>query len=189
MSRTPSFPVDYVEITTALVREVKRISQIECIIEEPKVTNAPRPCPLPYFSFKLTSPGIKQGDDSKSYVNKGTDKLVVNTGGVRKMMVSFHCYAQDERTAYDYMSLWQSCLDQLTTQENLRRAGIAVWIIGNVADLSQLLNTGYEGRSQMDVSFGIAANLEEEFGAITKVGVTGTINEDEQDKFDTPEES
>lgn len=187
MSRKPALPIDYVSITTTLVREIKRVSLIECIIDEPKVTNAPRPCPLPYFSFKLTSPGIKQGDDSKSYTQKNDTTLVVNTGGVRKMMVSFQCYATDEREAYEYMSLWQSCLDQLTTQENLRRAGIAVWVIGNVADLSQLLNTGYEGRAQMDVSFGIAANLEEEFGAITKVGVTGTIDDEEQELFDTPE--
>lgn len=187
MSRTPALPVDYIAIDTALVREIKRVSQIECIIEEPKITNAPRPCPLPYFSFKVTSPGIKQGDDSKQYTQKNDTTLVVNTGGVRKMMVSFQCYAEDERTAYQYMALWQSCLDQLTTQENLRKAGIAVWVIGNVADLSQLLNTGYEGRSQMDVSFGIAANLEEEFGAITKVGITGTIDDEEQEEFDTPE--
>ena len=94
------------------------------------------------------------------------------------MSVSFHVYALDKDQAYNYMALWQACLDQFTTQEWLRRAGIAVWLIGNVADLSQLLNTGYEGRTQMDVQFGIASNLTEDLGAIEKVAVTGTIQTD-----------
>ena len=88
------------------------------------------------------------------------------------MTVSFNCYGESHEEAYNYMQLWNSALDLENIQEDLRRAGIAVWVIGNVADLSQLLNTGYEGRAHMEVTFGIAVNLTSDLGAMESVDVT-----------------
>jgi hypothetical protein len=170
----PTFPIDYSAIRQAFAAEIKAVTGLIAIIEEPVTQNAPRPC-LPYFSFKLTTPGAKSGDDSTFYAGDGATTLF-GKGGNRKMSVSFNCYAATQEEAYDYMALWQGSLELPNVQAVLRESGIAVWLIGTVADLSALLNTGYEGRSHMDVQFGIASNLVEDDGAIEHADITGTVD-------------
>lgn len=171
MNPSPPVPVDYNLIRRTIADELKRVTYTIPVLEEATVQDAPRPR-LPYFSFKITTPGAKSGDDSQYHV-EGT---IFGRGGNRKMTVSFHCYAQEQETAYNLMALWQGSLELFETQSNLKAAGIAVWLIGNVADLSQLLNTGYEGRSQMDVQFGISSNLTEDLLSIDTIEVEGTVD-------------
>lgn len=105
------------------------------------------------------------------------------------MSISFHCYAAQPEDAYNLMATWQAELDEPTTQEVLRRALIAVWTIGGVADLSQLLNTGYEARSQMDVQFGVASNLEKDLGSIEHIEIAGDVDTNQghvQTNFEIP---
>lgn len=175
MGAAKKLALDYNPIRIALVREVRKVTGLECILEEGTTQNYPRP-PLPYFSFKITTPGARYGDDSSQYDSTGT---IFSSGGQRKMSVSFHCYTKEHEDAYNFMTLWQTSLDLRTVQEDLRRTGIAVWIIGTVADLSQLLNTGYEARAQMDVQFGVAANLTEDLGEIDSAQIHGDIDTDQ----------
>lgn len=175
----PTFPIDFNDIRKALVAMVTAATGLTCILEEQKGEKGEaqtRP-DLPYASLKITTPATRFGDDTTQPVSD----TVINRGGQRRMSVSFHVYDVDQEDAYNAMALLQSKLDQFGTQELLRKSGIAVWIIGNVADLSALLNTGYEGRSQMDCQFGIAANLTEDVGQIKKVGITGTAHTDGSD--------
>lgn len=170
------FPVDYAALRIALVREVKKATGVECIVEETTVQGAKRP-EKPYMSFKITSPGIKWGDDSPH----GEEDGAVTMGGQRSMNVSFHSYGNDRDQAYGLMSLWQASLDLSTVQERLRRSGIAVWLIQTLAEASELLNTGWEGRAQLDVQFGIASNLTEEPGEIDEVsGIEGSVDTDQE---------
>jgi hypothetical protein len=164
----------------SIYKEIIRVCGLDsqhAILAEPEVQNEPRPT-KPYFSFKFTTPASKFGDDSKDPVldNQGNPTTVVNSGGVRRMSVSFDCYGNTHEEAYNYMTAWQCGLDREDVQENLRRVGIAVWTIGNVADLSQLLNTGYEGRAHMDCTFGIAVNTQSDTGEIDTVPVQGTVD-------------
>ena len=176
---TPKFPIDFnlVRITLArCIQSVTLLSQNNVIMEEPESQNWQRPS-KPYFSIKMLGPAAKSGDDDKRYL--GGD--VWNSGGVRKMTIEFNCYGQTHEDAYNYMTLWQTALDQENVQEALRQAGIAVWIIGNVADLSQLLNTGFEGRSHLECTFGIAANITSNIGEMDSVVVDGKINTGTED--------
>jgi hypothetical protein len=147
-------------------------------LAEPETQNTPQP-KLPYFTFKFTTPGAKSGDDTKSWVldNMGNPTTIVNSGGVRKMTIDFDSYAQSHEDAYNFMAIWQTALDLEDIQAILRQTGIAVWIIGNVADLSALLNTGYEGRAHMTCTFGIAMNLQSDLGEMDHVQVSGTVKE------------
>lgn len=172
----PKLPIDFNAIRKALSNEVQRVTGLTCILEEPETQNAPRP-PKPYFSFKLVGPAIKSGDDSSDVI--GTTTTVWNVGGQRKVMVDFNTYGCSHEDAYGYMALWQSALETETTQGKLRTAGIAVWLNGSVQDISQLLNTAYEGRAHMEVAFGVAANIEDERGAIENVTTTGTVTTDQ----------
>lgn len=181
-----SKPIDYVQIRVALIRQMQAVTGLTSILEEPEDANDSRP-PLPYLSMKITSPGIKSGDDSKSNVkdDQGNPTTTWNSGGCRKMLVDFNAYAETHEEAFNYMAMWQTALDLEDIQFNLRQAGIAVWVIGTVADLTKLLNTGYEGRAHLDCSFGIAMNLESDLGSIDQVTVEGAVTTDQGNVVDT----
>jgi hypothetical protein len=169
--------IDYNAIRIALSRVVKQITGCETVLAEQKGQNVqplPRP-PLPYFTFKFLTPALKVGDDSREYTGTGN---IFNSGGQRKMIVSFNCYAKSPEDAYELMTTLQASFDLRTVQATLRQSGIAHLTSGSVADLTLLLQTGYEPRSQMDVDFGIASNLIEDLGAIERVTGTGTVNAD-----------
>lgn len=175
-----TLPLDFNAIRKALVDEVQKVTQVTCILLEPETQNVPRP-PKPYFGLKFITPAAKFGDDSAQAVPdiNGNPTTVWNYGGQRKMSVEFNCFGNSHEEAYNYMCLWQSALELETVQADLRTAQIAVWLNGNVADLSALLNTGFEGRAQMDVQFGIAANMTADLGEIDTAIVTGSILTDQ----------
>ena len=173
---------DFNQARICFAREIVKVTALDqqnVILSEPEVQNEPRP-PKPYFSFKFTTPAAKFGDDSKDQILDADDNPTdcVNSGGVRMMSVSFDCYGNTHEEAYNYMLAWQCALDREDIQEDLRRYGIAVWLIGTLADLSQLLNTGYEGRSHMDCTFGFAVNTQSDLGEIDTVPVQGQVQTD-----------
>jgi hypothetical protein len=172
-----TLPLDFNKIRKAIANEVERATGLQCILLEPETQKADRPC-KPYFTMKFTGPAGKQGDDSRQNVrdNLGHPTTIVNIGGQRKVTVSFQSYGNSHEEAYNFMALWQSSLELEGVQADLRASGIAVWLNGSVADLSALLQTGYEGRAQMDVEFGVAANLTEDQGAIETINIQGNID-------------
>lgn len=173
-----SLPVDYNAIRVALVREIIKVTaltQNQVIVAEAEAPNLPRP-QKPYFSMKIVTPGFKYGDDSKQEV-PGTTNW--QSYGPRKMTVAFDVYGNSHEEAYNYMATWNAALDRQDIQEDLRAAGIAVWIIGQVADLSQLLNTGYEGRAHMECEFGITYSTQSDLGEMQTVTVDGTVTTDQ----------
>lgn len=172
----PTLPLDYNAARKALANAVTQFTGRTCILAEDKKGQPEDRPDLPYFSFKITSPGLKYGDDDKRYTDVANNQTQVSTGGLRGVMVSFQAFATEQEDAYGLMGLLQSGLQQLGLQETLRRAGIAVWRVGTVADLTQLLNTGFEGRAQMDVLFGMAANVVEKYGTIGSVEIEGTVD-------------
>lgn len=93
------------------------------------------------------------------------------------MTIDFHAYAVNKNDAWNFMSLWQSSLELPNVQEALRRTGIAVWLNGSVADNSQLLNTGFEGRAMMTVAFGVVQALKSDLGSIQQVNMSDTIKD------------
>lgn len=169
-------PIDFNAIRVALVDEVQRVTGLTCIMAEPETQNVPRP-PKPYFTMKFIGPALKTGDDAHTWIAGGT---TWNSGGARKMTADFNCYARSHEEAYNYGCLWQGALELFGTQTNLRAAGIAVWLCGNLTDLSALLNTGFEGRSHIEVTFGLASNFTEDLGAIETINVgPGSITTDQ----------
>ncbi len=169
-------PLSYNAARKALVAVVKEYTGRECILADAKVGQPEDRPPLPYFTVKFVTPGIIYGDDDRRYETlEGGLQTKVSTGGLRGVSTSFQCFAKEQEDAWDLMARLQSALQQLGPQGALRRAGIAVWRVGTVADLTQLLNTGYEGRAQMDVLFGMAANVEEKTSVVDKVELEGTV--------------
>lgn len=170
----PVLAIDYDALRKALVAAVMdgcELDQNHVIMAEAEVAGAPRPA-LPYFTLKITTPGARYGDDSSEAV-EGSSQM--NYGGQRGMTVSFNAYGRSHEEAWSLAALWQARLGTPTTQGLLRKAGIAVWKPGAVADLSALLNTGYEGRAHLDCLFGVASNLTIDPGSIENVNVAGQV--------------
>lgn len=173
---TPVFPLDYNAIRKAVANQVQAVAGVPCIMAEPESQNADRPA-LPYFTMKFMAPAIKVGDDASTQTAPGSS--VWNVGGLRKLLVDFNVYGTSHEEAYNYATLWQAALETETTQAALRAAGIAVWLnAGQIRDLSKLLNTGYEGRCQYEVAFGVASNVYEDRSNIEEVNVTGVVQPD-----------
>lgn len=180
---TLKLDLDYNVIRAVLIAQmmlVTGLDQNHVEEVEPEVPNQPRPT-LPYMGLKIIVPGARFGDDDKRNIpdKNGNPTDNWNSGGPRMMSVSFKSYGTSHEEAYNLMALWQSALDEENTQAALRASGIGVWTIGAVADLSQLVNTAYEGRAQLDVTFGLAANVTSNLGEIDTVPVTGTVSTDQ----------
>jgi hypothetical protein len=169
-------PIQYDKIRIALVQEVQKITGLVCIVEEPETPNNPRP-DLPYFTIKFVGPATKVGDDSAQNILDQSNAPTTqwNRGGSRKLLVDFNSYGRSHEESYNYLTLLQSALELESVQSDLRQSEIAFWLNGNVNDLSALLNTGYEGRAQMHVEFGVASNMVEDLGAMESVTVQGAV--------------
>lgn len=166
-------PIDFNAVRAGLVRAAVAALGLPAsgvIVREPEVVNSPRP-PLPYLSLKIMTAAMRYGDD----VGTPIDDNTWNYGGPRSMAVSFQAYGTTHEEALGLMATWQAALDQPPTLDALGRAGLAVWTVGAVADISILVNTGYEGRAQMDCVFGLASNTTIRLDTIVAAPVSGTI--------------
>ena len=173
-------PLDFIAIRKAICNEVQRVVGVPCVMARPENPVSPRP-KLPYMALQVLNPAQKVGYDSSSHVTGTT----WNSGGQRGMTVDFNAYGRTQEEAYDLACAWQSALDTETTQGILREAGIAVWLNGSVNDLSELLQTGYEGRAQHEVSFGLAANVTEDRNAIDSAIINGVTTLETGDEIDS----
>ncbi len=169
----PTFAIDFNAIRAALVNLVQGITGLQCIVDERKgqfTVSTPRPC-LPYISFKITTPAAKIGTDA----SQNTSGSTWNYGGVRKMVVSFKCYAKFPEMAYNYMAHLEAAFDTFPVQATLRNNKIAFWESLGVVDISSLLTAGYEGRASLDAAFGIPSSLNVNLGEIDSVSINGEI--------------
>ena len=166
--------LDFSAIRIAIVREAQRITGVTCMVAQPETPTAPRP-PKPYLSLKFNQVGEKQGNDAANCVSGA----LWNVGGQRGLTVDFNSYGRTHEEAYELMLTLQAHLEGEAAQANLRAAGIAIWRDGSIADLSELMQTGYEGRARLEVQFGFAVNFTEDRGLIEQVTVNGEVTTDQ----------
>lgn len=178
--------MDWNLVRKTICNEVKSITGLQCILAEPEEPSDRRP-ELPYFTLKLTTPAAKVGDDSYSASSAGTEQnpsSVFDFGGTRRITANLECYGRTHEEAFDYASLVQASLDTIPVQGQLRaNAGLAVWRILDITDLSQLLNTGYEGRALLEVYLGVVSNVSADLGSIESAPVSGEIFSDSGTDF------
>jgi len=172
--QTPTLAIDFDAIRAAIITATERgcsLPQGHVVVAEPEVEGQPRPR-HPYVTIKITTPAARYGSDSIEMQPDGTAAVA----GPRAMTVSFNCYGHSHEQAYGYLAMLQARLDaDPLVLAPLAAAGVAVWKPGAIADLSQLVQTAYEGRAQMDVMFGITSNLTMDLGIIETAGVQGTV--------------
>ena len=174
-----ALPLDFDSYRRAIVAAVALGTGLDpgqVIMLQPEAPNAPRPT-VPYVGLRVLTVAVKTGFDAPVSVadDAGFPTGLVAYVGPREMNVSFECFGATHEQAYGVMAAWQASLDTPPVQQLLEASDLAVYTIGQVTDLSTLLLTAYEGRAQMDCSFGMTSRLTVDAGRIDTVDITGSV--------------
>lgn len=140
-----------------------------------------------YLGLQLTTP--IQRPHFRDDIQPPSSGTIYNIGGQRQFVLSISAYRVENRVELarhddlylpqDRLIMIQDALESPVKRQGLTAAGLAVFQVGAILDLTELVETGFESRAQLDITMGIASNRDEDLGAIEKVEVTGTIDGDE----------
>lgn len=127
----------------------------------------------PYVTLQFTAISNKLGQDSIIY-QQNDDFLI---GGQRTATLSIIAYGPQKRDvasgqslgAFDILKNLRNSLDYPEVYEALRRDGLAVFNEPSITDISTLLETGFQDRSNMDIVFGFAQNQVVPVGTIESI--------------------
>ena len=135
--------------------------------------NAPRP-EGPYLTLKIISgPGHLTLDDELRSNGKDEGERNFDLVGQRSYTISIKAYRSGHN---DILNDISTCLDEPDLYEFLKEtANIAVTNRGAVIDISGLIETGYEGRSSLDIFFNSTNIKEVGVGLIEGVQVSGGL--------------
>jgi hypothetical protein len=158
--------IDWETVERALWTWASEEVELETIWDRP---NAPRP-ETPYVLLGLLSAPIKHGSKDDLRGTGTEDEFEIT--GQRSVVYSVKVIGKN---AIPYCTDLQISLEKPSVQEALRVAGLAVWNIGDVENIATLLETGFEERANMDVTFGISDTVAEAVGEVQNMEGTGEI--------------
>lgn len=124
----------------------------------------PRPC----LTLKITSGPSRTGFSDGVGHKEGT---VFGVGGHRVMMVSVQAFGNAPGVAAQIAKDLNASLSRTTVLDLLRKDGLSVHDQGSPLNISALEETEHEDRSQFDVMFGVAENVNDDQGAIETVTI------------------
>lgn len=152
-------------------------------------SNTPRPNE-DYISVRVSSP-VQQTGSRDDIEHKDDTKF--NIGGARTFTMTIEAYKvkspSDSRVNYDFFDpqdrliKLNDALEDPNRRLPLTKAGLAVWNKSAIIDVTELIETGYESRAQVDYIMGMASNREADLGIIEKVAITPTIEGEEDPEF------
>jgi hypothetical protein len=132
--------------------------------------NGPRPL-VPFIEINPRLAIARVGSHDEETMNAANaDQL--DRKAQRRVTVSCHAFGPD---AFALLEAMQAFCDTEAGHVLFDVAGLAVADFGSVNDLTELLETQFEERAQFDLIFALAAVSSEKVGAITSVGLAGTI--------------
>ena len=130
--------------------------------------NAPRPT-VPYVTLYLNS--ITAVNQDYSYPN--ADSMgVINMKGDRNFTLQVQAYGGEPLNVLENM---RSSLQKVTILDALRTAGIAFYQSLTITDITELVDSKFERRAQMDILFGIGQTYTDNPGYFNTVVVDETI--------------
>jgi len=151
--------------------------------EEVTGKDAPRPVG-PYLTLKIISgPGKLSIDDELRFNGKESGERNFNLVGQRAYTLSIKAFRSGHGDALEELS---ACIEEPDLYSMLReRADISVTRRGPVIDISGMLDTGFEGRSSLDIFFNSSNNKETSVGIIESVQVEGKIKTEDGNEVNT----
>lgn len=172
-------PIDYAATRRALVQAlcaITDLSQNQVIRAEGQGPVQPRP-KLPYLTFKYRQVAIRNGYDA---VVPASDQgeTMWRYVGERGIGIDIIAYGRDQDEAYGLALGVQSGLQQQPYTEILSAAGLCVWTLGDVTDVTALLGTGFEGRALLECQLWQGTSALVDLGQMATVPVVGNIEDD-----------
>ena len=172
-------PIDYAATRKAWVQALCAITQLspnQVIRAEGQGPVQPRP-KLPYLTFKFRMVAMRNGYDA---VVPATDagETMWQYVGDRGIAIDVMAYGRDQDEAYGLALGVQSGLQQQPYVEILGRAGLCVWKLGDVSDVTALLGTGFEGRALLECELWQGTSQLVDLGEMAIVPVVGNIADD-----------
>lgn len=153
-------------------------SGVQVIWDKP---NVQRPCE-PYVTLNIVTVSVKTGQDSWEPYHNESSNVSYWIGGQRKLLLSVIAYgpsadkqSQGAAGACQIVTNLRDSLENPDTLGRLRSNGIAVFNEPTVVDISTMLQTGFQDRSNMDVVFGYSFNQSYVIDDISKVKVDGEV--------------
>lgn len=144
----------------------------------------------PYGTINILSGPKILGDDEERQPDVGDTSSDVNICGQRRMLFSLNIFSNldpqrpggiNKPGALQRMSDVLSSLELPSVFQSLNGQGVTINDRGEVQNLTALLETDWQERSQLDVTFGYASNIGDQPGSIDTVDfggglITGTID-------------
>jgi hypothetical protein len=172
-------PIDYAATRKALVQALCAMTQLpanQVIRAEGQGPVQPRPT-LPYLTFKFRQAAIRNGYDALvPATDEGDTKW--RYVGSRGIGIDIMAFGRDQDEAYGLALGVQSGLQQEPYAGILSAAGLCVWTMGDVSDLTALLGTGFEGRALLECELWQGTSILVDLGQIDIVPVVGNIEDD-----------
>ena len=141
-------------------------------------TKAKKP-ELPYITLNVSGGPSSQGTPEVNYKELDTYETTFR----RAFTVTVNVYSN-----LGWLSDAQKIADSIHLDGKraiLTSAGVSVLDAGPVLDISELLDTKFEGRSTVDLFMSDCVVREEVIGEVAKVGITGTIGDIEDPALET----
>ena len=159
------------------VRENTPSSVTVTFAEDLVGSNATRP-PTPYMTLKITSGPTMLG--SSDDLRPKCDALGAPTpdgkftlSGMRQYVMSVQGFGFD---SHDNLARIATLFDFLPTLNLKKNIDIAIVDRGNVEDISELLEVGFERRASLDVTFNSSFNVEVDPSLIETLRASGMID-------------
>lgn len=124
----------------------------------------------PYGSMKII-PGFTKIGATDNITHKLDG--VFNVAGTREFTLSLNCYGSSALERANFVS---SSLEKPTVIEKFNTAGLVIVKVEQVNDLSIVIDTAFETRSQVDIKFRIAQVVEDNIGFIEIVEIKNNNN-------------
>ena len=118
---------------------------------------------------------------SDSTFNVGGQRVF--TLGIQYIVVDPNRNVRDDFfKAQEKMEIMRDAMLDIVKLEDLHRQGLSVWSLGAILDLTEVIETGFEPRAQMDVIMGISSNRDAELGVIESVEYVANIQDEDGDE-------
>lgn len=141
-------------------------------------TKAKKPS-LPYLTLNISGGPSLQGTPELSYKELDTYEKTFR----RAFTITINVYSN-----LGWLSDAQKISDSIHLDSKriiLTTAGVSVLDSGPALDISELLDTKFEGRATVDLFMSDCVVREEVIGEVAKVGITGTIGDIEDPALET----
>lgn len=165
------------QIKTAILTWMARETGMTCIFAR---QGKPRP-KLPYGSILVVNHGVRVGgiDEIRGEATEvaGSPAYIYKQNGLRTCMVSLNIYGEN---ANALMAKLRDSLDRPDVIEEMEKAKLAFIREEGPNDLTELEDTKYTERSQIDLTFQYALERETTVVPILEAEVEATITTDTQ---------